>query len=240
MPEIKTPEEPPWELEPVDPTKALSVRHTLQDLPGNTDAGSKRALDKTQATQLIAWAKDNRLDAWRGHVVMMYGRPYVTLEGWLYLVRRDPRFKGWKSATLTLEERRAEGYGEGDVVVRVTVKVSDLEEPVEELGVVSGIERLESRWQIEDNVRQQAEAEAAGRDHGGKPVEGWRQNKAKEVLADEKHFHREVERRMNTMPIHRNPRGQAEVRGLRMCLRRAFPLGLPLQGEAEAQEGGKL
>ena len=32
-------------------------------------------------------------------------------------------------------------------------------EPVEELGVVSGIERLESRWQIEDNVRQQAEAE---------------------------------------------------------------------------------
>jgi len=48
------------------------------------DLGTGGPLELSQLELLVGYAKKCKLDPWLGHVVLMYGKPYVTLDGYLY------------------------------------------------------------------------------------------------------------------------------------------------------------
>lgn len=60
---------------PVDIDKALVPQ---------TDLGSGQLLLPEEVVGIINYAEKYHLDPYRGHVVIMYGKPYITIDGYLY------------------------------------------------------------------------------------------------------------------------------------------------------------
>lgn len=49
-----------------------------------TDLGDGRLLTSDQVKGMVIYGQRYRLDAYRGHVAIMYGRPYITIDGYYY------------------------------------------------------------------------------------------------------------------------------------------------------------
>ena len=60
---------------------------TLEGLPGK-DLATGDALSPDQVRSLIAYASKYHLDPYRGHVMMMYGKPYIGIDGYLFHARQ--------------------------------------------------------------------------------------------------------------------------------------------------------
>lgn len=78
------------------------------------DLGSGQALTEQQVSGLIAYARRYSLDPFRGHVVLMYSKPYITIDGYLYHARRTNTSYKLESRPLSAEERSAFQVPEGD------------------------------------------------------------------------------------------------------------------------------
>jgi len=68
------------------------------------------------------------------------GRPWITIDGWMRLVRRHPDWAGMKQRPLTKSEKEVWGYAEDDLVVCTTLLTKE-HGPIEGYGKVSMDER---------------------------------------------------------------------------------------------------
>ena len=69
------------------------------------DLGSGALIPQGKMDGLINWAEQYGLDAYRGHVVLMYDKPYVTIDGYLYNAKQSGLPYTLESRPLKLEER---------------------------------------------------------------------------------------------------------------------------------------
>lgn len=180
--------------------------------PAGQDAGDHRQITRQQALALIAWSERYGLDAWAGHTCYMYGRPYVRVEGALYLGRTRESYRGYSVSPMGPNDRTVHGYGPHDVVYECIVDDRVLGHGVRELGSVTTMERDLAKLQCRTNV----ERELAGK-------------QATEAMVE-----LETLRRQLTLPILRNPAQQAETRAIRRAHLRAYPL----EGYQDPKEGG--
>ena len=75
--------------------KAQSGTATLSLVPA-VDLGTGELLKKELLDALVLYAVKYHLDPERSHVCLMYGKPYITLDGYLFHARRS----GIRSITL--------------------------------------------------------------------------------------------------------------------------------------------
>ena len=80
-----------------DPKMALLPR---------ADLGSGALLSPEAVQALITYAVKYGLDPYRGHVVMMYGQPYIGLDGYLYKANQSKKAYHLASRPLTDDERK--------------------------------------------------------------------------------------------------------------------------------------
>jgi len=119
----------------------------LSPLVPRTDASTGEMLSPVAMGLLFAYAERYDLDPYRGHVVMMYGRPYPSLEGLEYRARnlRIPYSKTGRP--LDDVALRSLGYQEGDIGWISCVTRIDTGEVSEGLGFITKAEREEpSKW----------------------------------------------------------------------------------------------
>ncbi len=65
-----------------------STAMTFQGVP-TTDLATGELLSLETVKALVAYAQKYQLDPARGHVVLMYSKPYITLDGYLYHANRS-------------------------------------------------------------------------------------------------------------------------------------------------------
>lgn len=105
------------------------------------ETGSK--LTPAEISLLLGFAEVSGLDAYRGHVCMMYGRPYPTLEGLEYRARNLKVPYSRTGRPLEDRELLALGYLTEDIGWLSTVTRLDTGEVFEGLGFVTMAERAE-------------------------------------------------------------------------------------------------
>ncbi|KKN37942.1 hypothetical protein LCGC14_0758290 [marine sediment metagenome] len=76
----------------------------LDGVPGY-DLGNKALLTQEQVKALVAYALRYDLDPYRGHVVLYHGKPYITIDGYLYHAAKIGGAFQLYSRPLFLEER---------------------------------------------------------------------------------------------------------------------------------------
>ncbi len=91
--------------QPVDPKMAMVPQ---------LDLATGQLLLPEEVKGLIAYAEKYDLDPYRGHVVLMYGKPYVTLDGYLYHATQLNVPYNLHSAPLGKDERESYQIAEGD------------------------------------------------------------------------------------------------------------------------------
>jgi hypothetical protein len=87
---------------------------TISALVPLNDAGSGTALAVVQRQLIVDVAQEMRLNPRMGHVVLYYGRPYVTESGMLYYAHRTGKFDGIRSRPLNKAEREEYQIAEGE------------------------------------------------------------------------------------------------------------------------------
>jgi hypothetical protein len=70
-----------------------------------TDLGTNAMLVPEEAELLIKYAEKCKLDAWLGHVCLMYGKPYITIDGYLYHARKSGKEYSLESRPMTTVEK---------------------------------------------------------------------------------------------------------------------------------------
>lgn len=119
------------EMTQVDKYKAgereqLSYLDTL--LP-RTDLATGELLMPEAVQLIVQYAEKYQLDPYRGHVVLMYGKPYIGFDGFLYHAARTSVPYTLQSRPLTPDERKTYRIGEDDhawvaEVIKVTLGTS--------------------------------------------------------------------------------------------------------------------
>lgn len=116
------------------------TRAELSLLP-RADVETGEVLSPAQQQALITYAERYGLDAYRGHVIMMRGKPYIGLDGYLYhaAVKNIPY--SLTGHPLTGEELKQRGYGEGDIGWHSRILRLDNQQEFEGEGFVTAEER---------------------------------------------------------------------------------------------------
>ena len=65
-----------------------STAMTIGGMPA-ADLGTGELLLPERVKALVDYAQTSGLDPYRGHVVLMYGKPYITLDGYLYYANKS-------------------------------------------------------------------------------------------------------------------------------------------------------
>lgn len=117
-------------------------------VPFDRDGGDRKLLLPDQLQALIAWSERYNLDPWAGHVILYYGKPYVTEKGAMAWARRHKEYRGHALSLVPLQECKAMGLGDQDIAYRCEVFVASLDHPVVEFGEVRWEEVQEaiSKW----------------------------------------------------------------------------------------------
>jgi hypothetical protein len=101
-------------LERHQPEGLMGESDQLYALVPHKDAGSDSDLTTVQRDQIIFYSRSLDLDPRFGHLVLYYGKPYVTEAGLLYHAHRSKRFQGMTSRPLDAEERESYMIAEGE------------------------------------------------------------------------------------------------------------------------------
>ncbi len=75
------------------------------------DLGTGKELSPPQIIALTSYAERYHLDVRRSHVVLMYGMPYITIDGYCYHANRSKKPYKLKSRPLSNEERQVYQLG---------------------------------------------------------------------------------------------------------------------------------
>lgn len=185
----------------------------LELFPARTDGATRKPLTLDQARYLLSFSRGYGLDPWLGHAVMYFGKPYITLEGRLYLAHSSHLLSYLSSHLASPEERKALGYGDDDVVWWAEAKRRDMEQPFKTWGVVTDQEVKELEGKVRENLRSSQE----GRSLNPEQLE------------------RLAREHLSHLPVVKSPGHMAEKRAMAQALRLAFPLGLESAEEAGAE-----
>lgn len=89
------------------------IPFTIQGVPGH-DLATGELLSKGQMVALVDYARKYGLDPMRGHVCLMYGKPYITIDGYLYHANSQDIPYSLISRPMTTDEIKAYQLGETD------------------------------------------------------------------------------------------------------------------------------
>jgi len=132
------------ELEAVDKSFNLLPRVDLE---------TGELLSVTMQSALIAYAERYGLDAYRGHVVIMHGQPYIGLDGYLYYARHENISYSLTGRPLTGDEMTALLYTAEDLGWKSTITRHDTGGVFEGLGFVRKSELTEMSKKHPDRKR---------------------------------------------------------------------------------------
>ena len=111
-------------------------------IPG-TDLATGEVLGPDKLLALARYAVDCGLYPRRGHVCMMYGKPYVTLDGYLYHARKSRRPYTLTSRPVHQDERPDFQVADGDHAWLGDLELLDTGEVYMGLGIVTAAEMAE-------------------------------------------------------------------------------------------------
>jgi hypothetical protein len=100
---------------------ALSVEHQGVILADVKDAGTRQLATADQVTVLIEFALHYGLDLYRNHACLMYGKPFIEIDGLYYLARQTGEFIGLNTHPIFLDEKRQYGWDDTDIAWMATV-----------------------------------------------------------------------------------------------------------------------
>lgn len=107
------------------------------DLLPRADLATGELLSPELVRALVAYANKYGLDAYRGHVMLMYGKPYIGLDGYLYHAYKEKIPHQLRSRPLNDEERGTYRIGENDHAWTCEVVLPLTNQSFTGLGVVS-------------------------------------------------------------------------------------------------------
>lgn len=108
-----------------------------------TDLSTGEILGPDKLLALAQYALDAGLDPRRGHVCMMYGNPYATLDAYLYHARRSRRPYTLTSRPVHQDERADFQVADGDHAWLGDLELLDTGEVYMGLGIVTAAEMAE-------------------------------------------------------------------------------------------------
>lgn len=113
------------------------------DLMVRKDLGTGKDISADQEIALLDYANRYGLDAWRGHVMLMYGKPYIGIDGYLWYARVKQIPYSLVGRPLTKDEMEALGYLPGDIGYKSIVRRLDTGGEFEGLGIITEDEKIE-------------------------------------------------------------------------------------------------
>ncbi len=121
--------------------QAMSTNKQLQtqvlgDLP-KADLATGEMLAPDQVHALMTYAQKYGLDPYRGHVLIMYGKPYIGIDGYLYHANKTNTPYNLSSRPLDEEERTSYQIKEGDHAWLSYVTLFDPERSFQGIGIVT-------------------------------------------------------------------------------------------------------
>jgi len=133
----------PEEIVPLETKTQLYKRDQIEaidpdfNLLPDKDLGSDKLLTQDQIWSIIIFARKYDLDPYRGHVVLMYGKPYIGLDGYFYHADRTNKPYQLKSRPLTTPERSDYQVNEGDHAWIANLNINHGEGLFQGLGIVT-------------------------------------------------------------------------------------------------------
>jgi hypothetical protein len=109
----------------------------LEALLPARDLVTGRDLTSEVRALLVEFARKYDLDPYRGHVVLMYGQPYIGIDGYLYHANQTHRAYTLRSRPLNDEERRQFKIADSDHAWIAEVSTLDKNEYFMGIGVVT-------------------------------------------------------------------------------------------------------
>jgi len=119
------------------------VTETRLSLVPRTDLATGEVLSPETVNGLVSYAKKYKLDPERGHVVLMYGKPYITIDGYLYHARKTGRSYSLESRPMTTTELENYKLGPTDHGWICTVNILKPEGKFTGIGIVTYQEMTE-------------------------------------------------------------------------------------------------
>ena len=86
---------------------------TMGDMPA-ADFATGELIPKERLELLISYAYKYALDPYRSHVVLMYGKPYITIDGYLYYANKSGKDYSLNSRPMSTKEYPEYKVGETD------------------------------------------------------------------------------------------------------------------------------
>jgi hypothetical protein len=102
-----------------------------------TDLATGQLLPMEKIQTLVNYAHGYQLDPQRGHVCLMYGNPYITIDGYLYHAKQSGRPYSLKSRPMTTEEMSNYKIHETDHAWLAEVQFIDTGQVFTGIGIVS-------------------------------------------------------------------------------------------------------
>ena len=139
--ELSAPSKKVARRQPMGTTTQLTVDN-LRLLP-HTDLATGETLSLDIIQTLVAYAEKYELDPYRGHVAIMYGKPYITIDGYLWYANLTRQPYRLKTRPLTAEERANFRIGEQDHAWLAEIELVNANNYFSGLGIVTQAEMTE-------------------------------------------------------------------------------------------------
>lgn len=116
-----------------------STAVTFTGVPA-ADLGTGEILSLEVVKALVDYAHKYHLDPARGHVVLMYSKPYITIDGYLYHANQSGIPYSLTGRPLTDDELKQRGYELNDYGYYAKVKRHDTDQEFEGVGFITRAE----------------------------------------------------------------------------------------------------
>ncbi len=118
-----------------------------------SDLGTTNILSQSQVQMLIDYSQQYGLDAFRGHVCMMYDKPYIGLDGYLYHAKQTKRPFSLRSQPMNKAEYEAMHLAPEDHGWITTLTFLDTNAIFVGVGIVTRAEMDEKSGKKPDQLR---------------------------------------------------------------------------------------
>lgn len=128
------------------------IMRDLGALP-NKDLATGELLAPELVKALVNYAYKYKLDPVRGHVVLMYGKPYITIDGYLYYARISGKPYTLSARPLTTQEEKQYKIGKTDHAWLAMVTFLETDAVFTGLGIVTYEEMIAKSPRDETRLR---------------------------------------------------------------------------------------
>lgn len=112
------------------------VPFRIEGVP-NKDLATGELLAPEQVKSLMDYAYKYKLDPFRGHLVLMYGKPYITIDGYLFHAKGTKKPYSLASRPMTTPEEKQYKVGKTDHAWIAEVNFTDSSSVFTGLGIVT-------------------------------------------------------------------------------------------------------